>query len=111
MDKFVSPFPPPEGYERELLTVLAEEANEVGQRVCKALRFGLREIQPGQPHDNAFRIGLEIGDLLEVVNFLVEAKVIHPDAIAAGQNNKLSQLRKFMQTAPDAPLNGAASAQ
>jgi hypothetical protein len=27
-----------------------------GQRLCKALRFGLEETQPGQPHNNATRL-------------------------------------------------------
>ena len=46
-----------------LLTCLAEECDEVGQRVMKALRFGLDEIQPGQDFTNAERIVLELHDL------------------------------------------------
>jgi len=36
-----------------LLSVLAEECCEVAQRATKAQRFGLREIQPDQPFNNA----------------------------------------------------------
>lgn len=39
-----------------LLSILAEECCEVGQRVSKALRFGLDEVQPGQDLSNAERI-------------------------------------------------------
>ena len=99
-DRYISPCQPPDGYARELLTILDEEAHEVGKRVCKALRFGLAEVQPGQPHDNAYRIGLEIGDFLEVVNRSMNAGIISADAIAEGQNHKAAQLAKFMQTAP-----------
>lgn len=49
-----------------LLCCLAEECTEVGQRVSKALRFGLREVQPMQPLNNAERIREEMRDLLAV---------------------------------------------
>ena len=39
-----------------LLICLGEECDEVGQRVTKALRFGLSEVQHGQPLNNGDRI-------------------------------------------------------
>lgn len=53
-----------------LLACLAEECDEVGQRVMKALRFGADEIQPGQPFSNAMRICEELRDLLAVADIL-----------------------------------------
>lgn len=53
-----------------LLVVLAEECAEVAQRVAKALRFGLTEVQPGQPYTNAERIVNEVNDLIAVVMML-----------------------------------------
>ncbi len=53
-----------------LLTILAEECSEVAQRVSKALRFGLDEIQPGQPHTNAERINAEMIDLMATLEML-----------------------------------------
>lgn len=50
-----------------LLTILAEECNEVAQRTSKALRFSLEEIQPGQNMTNADRILQELYDLLAMV--------------------------------------------
>lgn len=46
-----------------LLVCVMEECNEVSQRVSKALRFGLGEIQPGQGKTNAARIREEVYDL------------------------------------------------
>jgi NTP pyrophosphatase (non-canonical NTP hydrolase) len=46
-----------------LQTIAAEECNEIAQRISKALRFGLSEIQPGQPLTNAERITEEMADL------------------------------------------------
>lgn len=53
-----------------LLTILAEECAEVAQRSSKALRFGLKEIEPGQSLTNEQRICYELNDLLGVVSML-----------------------------------------
>jgi len=55
-----------------LLVILAEECNEVAQRVSKALRFGLEEIQPGQGKTNAERISDELDDLMAVLEMLCD---------------------------------------
>lgn len=59
-----------------LLTCLGEESAEVGQRVSKALRFGLREVQPGQPLTNDDRICDELRDLIAVAHILHSEGVI-----------------------------------
>ena len=59
-----------------LLTCLAEEAAEVGQRVSKALRFGLGEIQQGQPLNNEQRITDEIQDFIAVAEILYRKGII-----------------------------------
>ncbi len=53
-----------------LLTTLTEECVEVAHRACKALRFGLAEIQPGQDENNAQRIERELSDLVGVAEML-----------------------------------------
>jgi hypothetical protein len=111
-DKFTSSCPPPEGRARELLTVLEEECAEVIEvaalisgaaariqiRASKALRFGLDEIQPGQPLTNAQRIAREIGDFREVVDELIKIGILHRHEIEIGQANKKRQLAKFLQS-------------
>jgi hypothetical protein len=59
-----------------LLTCLAEECAEVAQRVSKALRFGLSEVQPGQELTNAERINLELDDLISVACILQTERVL-----------------------------------
>lgn len=59
-----------------LLTCLSEECDEVGQRVAKALRFGLNEVQAGQPLTNADRILEELRDLFAVASILASEGVI-----------------------------------
>jgi hypothetical protein len=77
-----------------LLTCLAEECSEVAQRVSKALRFGLKEIQPGQGGNNADRIADELGDLLAVAGILVDEGLI-PDPVVE-QHEKLAKIERFM---------------
>lgn len=55
-----------------LLNVLSEECDEVGQRCCKAIRFGHDEVQPEQSLNNTERLVGELNDLLAVVEMLKE---------------------------------------
>lgn len=68
-----------------LLTILSEECVETAQRVSKALRFTLEEIQPEQELTNAQRIVYEFNDILAVMEILQEEgvfdKVIDREAI------------------------------
>ena len=95
--RFISPCPPPEGLERELLTILAEECCEVGQRVSKALRFGVEEIQPGQPLTNAQRISEEVGDIMGVVDRLVTLGLLSANDIKSASTAKHIKLKSYLQ--------------
>ena|ERR1043165_3251980 len=53
-----------------LLISLIEEQAEVIQRLCKALRFGLYEVQPGQELTNRERIHREMADVVGVTDLL-----------------------------------------
>lgn len=59
-----------------LLLILAEECAEVSQRVTKSLRFGLSNIQEGQPLDNTARLEGEVNDLLALLEMLWARDVI-----------------------------------
>ncbi len=139
-DRFVSPVAPPEGLDRELITIAAEELDEIvwvlgqiitaaaraGVRASKALRFGVSEVQPGQQHSNAYRLGSELGDLLKVMNLLIERDIIPMEAVESAFMNLLierdiipmeavesafaekdAKLRKFLQSQAPAPTRVA----
>jgi len=55
-----------------LLTCLAEECGEVTQRVTKALRFGIDEVQKGQELTNAERLTNELTDIATLIEMLRE---------------------------------------
>jgi hypothetical protein len=84
-----------------LLTVLSEECAEVSQRVSKALRFGLAEVQPGQTMTNAERIVEEIVDFHASVQMLIRAGAIRIDdeEFMAAQRRKVEKVERFMEYA------------
>lgn len=96
-----------------LLTILAEECLEVGQRATKALRFGLAEVQPDQALSNAERIIEEYDDLLGVMEMLHDRGLLpasRPERIAA-KKEKVTRFLAYSATcgtlsdAPPAPLS------
>ncbi|HWT12279.1 MAG TPA: hypothetical protein VN231_05970 [Allosphingosinicella sp.] len=83
-----------------LLECLSEECSEVGQRVSKALRFGLGEVQAGQPLTNAERVVVELKDLLAVVEILVDESIIpHPMVTPVEVDAKRDKIERFMAIA------------
>lgn len=73
-----------------LLMVVAEECGEVAQRASKAARFGMSEIQPGQPDDNRRRMERELADLMATAE-LLGLRVREEDKAV-----KVEKLKKFM---------------
>ncbi len=102
-DKFISPCKPPEGRTDELLKCLIEECSEVIQRVTKAQRFGLDEIQPGQRLTNEERILEEVIDIQVVIEFLRECGRLEIDRQSEFEMvvRKRLKLERFLQTRED----------
>ena len=73
-----------------LLTVLTEECSEATQRACKAARFGLTEIQPGQREDNKRRLEREYAEVVAVAE-LLGLRARKKDKAA-----KVKKLKKYM---------------
>lgn len=98
-EKFTSPEEQPTGIVRELLDCLTEEIHEVGQRICKANRFGLAEVQPGQDLTNEERIVYELADLVAVVEMLQGCGVLRYSFsdFAKMKILKHAKLQKYLQ--------------
>lgn len=79
-----------------LLTILGEECNETAQRVSKAIRFTLEEVQSDQDLTNAQRIVYEFNDIVAVMEILqsegVFEKVIDREAI----EKKKQKVKKYL---------------
>lgn len=95
-----------------LLCILAEEATEVGQRVSKALRFGVTEIMAGQEHTNAERIMHEYADLVAAIDMLEADGIIRwPADWSKLVDAKRAKVERFLEYSKecgtfDAPPKG-----
>jgi NTP pyrophosphatase (non-canonical NTP hydrolase) len=68
--------------EEYLLTLITEECGEVIQCVTKALRFGLQDVKPDQPLNNAERLVEELRDLAVILDLLRESSRPFREAMA-----------------------------
>lgn len=108
-ERYVSAYPLPTPRERELLDILQEECLEAAIRVSKALRFGLDETQPLDKHPppdelgltNRERLGLEIGDVTEMIETVSRAGIVDPDDVSKGERRKRAKLKEFLQSEED----------
>jgi len=86
--------------EQFLLTKLAEECTEIAHIALKTQQFGMTEKHPSMTLNNAERIGVELDDmmaildLLELVGFDWE---INADAIAAKRRKVAKYLKYSIQ--------------
>ncbi len=88
-------------YERELLTILAEEAAEVVQAAMKIARFGVGDVHPDHPQGNCAALGQELGDMQEVISRLIARGIVNPHMIRDGVARKKRHLAEFMQHPED----------
>lgn len=100
IERFRTPAALPNEFERELLSIFIEECMEAGIRASKAKRFGVSETQPGQELDNSQRLGNEVGDVLVMIDLMLDWGLIDEASIEAGMVSKHRQLSKFMQHQP-----------
>lgn len=81
--------------QQQLLLIQAmEECDEISQRISKALRFGLDEIQPEQELTNAQRIMEEFTDLIAVMEMI---GFFTHDAASEKIEAKQAKIIKYLQ--------------
>lgn len=81
--------------EELLLITLAEELAETTQRVSKALRFTLSEVQEGQELSNAQRIVYEFNDVLAIMEIMHERGMLPPIRVQEYIDLKRAKLEKW----------------
>jgi hypothetical protein len=97
IERYISDGIPLTEHEREVLTILQEEAAEVIVAVSKVLRFGKHNKGPERQHDNTKELGLELGDMQVMVNMAVKLELIIPTDILEGRVRKIERLLKYLQ--------------
>jgi NTP pyrophosphatase (non-canonical NTP hydrolase) len=80
---------------QETLLILQEECAEVTQAVSKCFRFGLDNFKPGKPATNAEHLENEIGDLLAMIDILVELGVVKQENLITATAAKKLKLKQW----------------
>lgn len=80
--------------QREVLVITQEEAAEVIQEISKIFRFGIEE-----PHRDGMRhrekLQTEVGDLLCMIDLMIDHRLIDPVQIEIARQAKVSKLKKY----------------
>lgn len=77
----------------EVMNILSEECAEVIQAISKCHRFGMDNIKPGKPKTNREHLEEEIGDLLAMVDIMLEKGIVYQDKLDIAKNNKIDKLK------------------
>ena len=83
--------------QEHLLLILEEECIETAQRVSKALRFSLEEVQPGQELSNADRLIYEFNDIVAMMEMLHDEGLIKDFHDPLAIIKKKSKVEKFLK--------------
>lgn len=80
---------------KEILCITQEECAEVSQSVSKIFRFGWESKHPKTGVNNREHLEEEIGDLLAMVDILVEKCIISDSAVNAARKAKREKLKTW----------------
>lgn len=78
---------------KEVMDILQEECAEVIQAVSKISRFGIDNLKPGKPKTNREHLEEELGDVLAMVDILLENNVVSQDSLNAATHAKKEKLK------------------
>ena len=83
----------------EAMLILQEECAEVTQAVSKVFRFGFDSEHQGKT--NKEMLEEEIGDLLCMIDILIEQCVINDEEVNIARKNKRQKLKKWSKVLRD----------
>lgn len=81
--------------ENEVMDILQEEAAEVIQAVSKIRRFGMDNSKSGTGQTNLEHLEEELGDMLAMIDILLELGIIRTPALEEAKQNKKYKLKKW----------------
>ena len=80
--------------QKEVLIIAQEEAAEVIQEISKVFRFGI-----DAPHRDGMlhreRLQTEVGDLLCMIDLMIDHRLIDPVQIEIARQAKVGKLKKY----------------
>ena len=80
---------------KEVMDILQEECAEVIQAVSKISRFGLDNLKPGKPKTNREHLEEELGDMLAMIDIMLEKSVISLEHLEIAKRAKIEKLKKW----------------
>lgn len=81
---------------KEILTILQEECAEVIVEVSKCFRFGPDQMMQGVDVSNIQRLEKELGDLLAMVELLVDKDIgVSTDGLEVARTAKFEKLKQW----------------
>lgn len=81
--------------ENEILLITQEECAEVTQAISKCFRFGMDNYKPGKPKTNREHLEEELGDLLAMIDIMVEQNIVNDDTLNIAKQAKIEKLKQW----------------
>jgi NTP pyrophosphatase (non-canonical NTP hydrolase) len=79
--------------EKEILDITQEECAEVVVAISKISRFGIDNYKPGKPKTNREHLEEELGDLLAMVDLMLDYNVVNQENIDIARKAKKEKLK------------------
>lgn len=80
---------------KEVMDILQEECAEVIQAVSKISRFGIDNYKPGKPKTNRQHLEEELGDMLAMIDIMLEQGVVSLDNLEVAKQAKKEKLKQW----------------
>jgi NTP pyrophosphatase (non-canonical NTP hydrolase) len=77
--------------DKEILLITQEECAEVTQAISKIFRFGFDSTHKGV--DNQEHLEEEVGDLMCMIDLLIDRGLVRESAVMTAKNEKLNKLK------------------
>jgi NTP pyrophosphatase (non-canonical NTP hydrolase) len=79
--------------EKEIMLITQEECAEVTQAISKVFRFGMNDSYKGVT--NREHLEEEIGDLMCMIDLLIESGVVSESAVMTAKHEKMNKLQTW----------------
>lgn len=80
---------------KEILLITQEECAEVTQAISKIFRFGMDDAWPKDGPNNQARLEEEVGDLLCMIDIMVEKGILSDSNVNAARHAKREKLKTW----------------
>jgi NTP pyrophosphatase (non-canonical NTP hydrolase) len=80
---------------KDVMDILQEECAEVIQAVSKISRFGIDNFKPGKPKTNREHLEEELGDMLAMIDIMLEINLVDIDKLEVAKKAKIVKLKQW----------------